>query len=40
MEYNAFSIGGSMKEVFLNHTINFIANNKGSLNEEEKEKLS
>ena len=29
-----------MKEVFLNHTINFIANNKGSLNEEEKEKLS
>lgn len=29
-----------MKEVFLNHTINFIANNKESLNEEEKEKLS
>lgn len=29
-----------MKEVFLNHTMNFIANNKGSLTEEEKEKLA
>lgn len=29
-----------MKEAFLNHTINFIANNKGSLTEEEKEKLA
>ena len=29
-----------MKEAFLNHTINFIANNKESLTEEEKEKLA
>ncbi len=29
-----------MKEVFLNHTINFIASNQKKLSEEEKEKLS
>lgn len=29
-----------MKEVFLNHTINFIANNQGELSAEDKEKLA
>ena len=28
-----------MKEAFLNHTINFIANNQKDLSEDEKEKL-
>ena len=40
MVYNVFSIGGSMKEVFLNHTMNFIAANQKELTDEDKEKLA